>query len=283
MGAFTASSLGIGNKANRLRFRSKLAAQQAAAKALRRMPPRRLKSGWDYGPPDFIGVGVQRAGTSRWYGLITAHPGALPAVNLRGRPTKEVHYLNQVSGTRGFEGYKRHFPRQCGKIIGEWTPRYMWDGYPIQLLSEMCPEAKILVILRDPMERLESAYRYSLDRGFNTTGDALSAMLHRGLYAHQLSTIVGAFDRQKVLVLQFERCRSQPLTELKKTYDFLQLDPSFVPSTVGEATNQSSLPSSASALPAPVLDYAKHLYRKDLAHLEQMLPVDFDTGLWRND
>src|SRR2546423_434097 len=76
------------------------------------------------GPPHFIGVGVQRSGTTRWFKLITAHPQVVQAL-----PDKELHYFDRFYAG-GFTaadvaGYHSYFPRRGEQQTGEWTPLYM--------------------------------------------------------------------------------------------------------------------------------------------------------------
>ena len=86
-------------------------------------PPPPLKDGWTTGPPDYIGIGVQKAGTTRWWKLIVKHPDVV------GWQLKETHQLSRFGWRPLFdedrETYYRYFPRPEGKIVGEWTPRYM--------------------------------------------------------------------------------------------------------------------------------------------------------------
>ena len=116
--------------------------------------------GWRTGPPDFVGIGAQRSGTSWWYRGIEAHPNV---VRIKGQ-RKELHYFN-----RFWDGdvppdfadrYASLFPRPEGKLSGEWTPRYMHDYWSLPLLREAAPDARILVILRDPVERALSPYSF---------------------------------------------------------------------------------------------------------------------------
>ena len=74
---------------------------------------------------------------------------------------KELHYFD-----RFWDGdvpadlvarYHRYFPRPAGGVTGEWTPRYMYDHWSLRLLRRAASEARILVILRDPIERYRSA------------------------------------------------------------------------------------------------------------------------------
>jgi len=183
---------------------------------------------WSTGPPDFVGIGAQRSGTSWWYRGLEEHPG-IAAVEGRA---KELHYFNrfwQGEPPAGFAAeYHRMFPRPSGKLAGEWTPRYMLDFWAPALLREAAPAAKLLVLLRDPVER----YRSGVERAVRRSPEGrpidlgrVSDAVHRGLYAAQLRRVLDHFPREQLLVLQFERCRDDPLEQLARTWRFLGLEP----------------------------------------------------------
>ncbi len=189
--------------------------------------------GWRTGPPDFVGVGAQRAGTSWWHASLAAHPDV---VRVEGQP-KELHYFDRFwpgeAPTDRVERYHAFFPRPAGAITGEWTPRYMYDFWSLELLREAAPEARILVLLRDPVERYRSGLgrhlrrsgrdpeSNSLPMNLSMVADALS----RGLYHAQLRVLFEHFAPEQVLVLQFERCVQDPEPELAATCRFLGLEP----------------------------------------------------------
>ncbi|HLH27830.1 MAG TPA: hypothetical protein VKW77_02880, partial [Acidimicrobiales bacterium] len=109
--------------------------------------------GADLGPPDFVGVGASLCGTRWWYGLMTAHPRV--AVR-RGQPVG-LHYFSHF-GLRAFTDgdrlrYHRWFPRATGEVTGEWTPAYAAQPWVAPLLAEAVPEARLLLLVRDPVER----------------------------------------------------------------------------------------------------------------------------------
>ena len=76
------------------------------------------------GPPDFIGVGTQRSGTTWWFRTLLGHPQIRPP---RGR-RKELHFFDRFCtrelGDGDIAEYHELFPRLPGQIAGEWTPRY---------------------------------------------------------------------------------------------------------------------------------------------------------------
>ena len=78
--------------------------------------PPTLPEGWSVGPPDYIGIGVQKAGTTRWWKLVVAHP------EVTGEELKETHQLSHLGWRPMFdadrESYYRFFPRPAGKLVG---------------------------------------------------------------------------------------------------------------------------------------------------------------------
>ncbi len=190
-----------------------------------------LRPGERPAPPDFIGVGVQKAGTSWWYDLLAAHPRTHRSVAHR----KEQHFFDRYLD-RPFDGdavaaYHRRFARPAGTLAGEWTPRYVHDFWVPALLARAAPAAKYLVLLRDPIER----YRSGLIEAMRTepgaderdlTNDALA----RSRYAVDLGRLFAVAPRDQVLVLQFERCVADPVTNYRATLQFIGYDDDrFVP------------------------------------------------------
>lgn len=196
-----------------------------------RMPeaPPACPEGWVTGPPDVVGVGVQRSGTTWWFELIASHPGFQHAAE----SPKEVHFFDRFVDEPAPPGladdYARHFPRPPGSLAGEWTPRYMFDFWAPALLSRCAPEASLLVSLRDPVQRYLSGMAAHLEsaRRRGRRSDPMAPGLHvaRSLYAGQLERLLRYFPREQILVLQFERCLADPAAELARTFRFLGLEP----------------------------------------------------------
>ena len=211
--------------ANRLRFAATLAVRK---KQRLRVPKKR--EGEATAPPDYVGVGVQRCGTTWWDHLITSHPGVY-------RPEdrdKEIHFFDQF-GNGGWSddeigAYASYFPRREGILAGEWTPRYLYDVWTPSLIREAAPDAKILVLLRDPIARYTSGQNRHRSWGGTGSSRVVQQAFLRGCYAAQLERLFQWFPREQVLVLQFEHCRDQTRQMLSRTYEFLGLeDTSFVP------------------------------------------------------
>lgn len=181
-------------------------------------PPRRRR-GWEIGPPDFVGLGAQRAGTTWWYELLREHP------HVFGPRVKELHFF----GRPGLEEdavalareYARYFPRPPGAIAGEWTPSYLHNRHVPAQVHAAAPDARLLILLRDPVER----YRSGVARRPHREADAF----RRGFYDVQLRRWLERYPQERILVLQYERCVAEPAAELAKTFEFLGVDPGFTP------------------------------------------------------
>lgn len=237
--------------------------------------------GWETGPPDFVGVGVQRCGTTRWYDLIAAHPEvAMPS------PEKELHFFDRFF-TGGFsesdaQQYARYFPRPRGARVGEWTPLYASAPWVPPLLARAAPRARLLVLLRDPVERLLSglalAARVSARRGSDLSRYAPLDAFARGLYHAQLSRLLEHFERSQLLVLQYERCTREPAGQLRRTYEFLGVgDSGFLPSLEAHPRRQESKPALDEAARAAYVN----AYAPDVRRLAAEFP-EIDLALWPN-
>jgi hypothetical protein len=239
--------------------------------------------GWRTGPPDFVGVGAQRAGTSWWFrGAIATHPRFQPPGDL----PKELHYFDRFwdgEPEDGFaERYHALFPRPEGAFTGEWTPRYMSDFWPLRLLREAAPEARILVMLRDPVARYRSAIAreraLAEQEGTEVALPTVTDALWRGFYAEQLRRVFDAYPREQVLVLQYERCRADPAGQLAATCRFLGIE---VPSAPDERLLRP--PGGAGharpQLPDRIRDDLVAAWREDIARLAALCP-EIDVSLW---
>ncbi|HEY7147213.1 MAG TPA: sulfotransferase [Streptosporangiaceae bacterium] len=241
------------------------------------LPPPPVPPGWDVAPPDFVGVGAQRSGTTWWWGLLARHP-RIAEVELRN---KELHFFDRYLGVRDIDPavYHRYFPRPPGKICGEWTPRYMYDFWVPPMLAQAAPRARLLVLLRDPVARYLSALSLVTGRGYPVTAMLLNEHLKRSLYAHQLNMLFRNFPRDQVLVLQYEACVADPVRHLRRTLEFLDLDP-------GQWQGESALTRRVSLSNAarPDLDPATYEalldgVHRDLCTLFDLVP-SLDPGLW---
>ena len=233
-----------------------------------------VPSGWVIGPPDFVGVGAQRCGTSWWCSLLLDHPG----VSRPAEAPKEVHFFDRFCG-EPFEDahadeYASHFPKRPGTVTGEWTPRYLFDFWAPPLLARAAPDARILVLLRDPVERYRSGIfhmRWLEAPDWFVASDAFA----RGLYHEQLVRLFDVFSRERVLVLQYERCVADPEPQLRRTFEHVGLDwhpPADLTARVNPGGDDAEVPPAVAAR-------LRELYRPENERLAEL--VDVDLELWR--
>jgi hypothetical protein len=238
--------------------------------------------GWRTGPPEFVGIGAQRSGTSWWYRAIEAHPGV---VRVKGQ-RKELHYFNRFWNGEVppdfAQRYHSLFPRPPGTISGEWTPRYMHDYWSLPLLAEAAPDARILVILRDPIER----YRSGAARMVRLAEEAerplrmieITDALWRSFYHAELKRLFELYPREQGLVLQFERCLGDPGGQMRATCGFLGLEP------FDELPNQlvrERSPRDKPPLPARMHDELVTRLTDDVRQLARLCP-EIDLSAWPN-
>jgi hypothetical protein len=227
------------------------------------------------GPPDFVGIGAQKSGTTWWYDLIVAHP----EVACRADIHKERHFFGRYA-TRAFgeadsEAYHSWFPRPESRMTGEWTPDYLHQPWVPALVAMAAPDARVLLLVRDPVERFRSGLAHHRRHAGRPSPEAHADAVVRGFYGLWLEHWLQHVSRDSILVLQYERCVADPAGQLEQTYAFLGLPP-FSPS--GLRTRVS-----ASGVLAPLEPDARRrladVFAADV-HLLSTLAPDLDLDLW---
>ena len=177
------------------------------------------------GAPHFVGVGTQRSGTTWWFETLLGHPQIRSA-----RGGKELHFFDRFCvepmTDADVAAYHERFRQVPGKVTGEWTPRYMRDFWTPPLLARAAPEAKLIVMFRDPVERFRSGvpHRIAQMPGIRAES-AVSDAIERGRYASQLKRVLAHFDAARILVLQYEKCVADPAGQYRRSLRFLGVDP----------------------------------------------------------
>ena len=239
-------------------------------------PP--LGDGEQAGPPEFVGIGVQKAGTTWWYQLMVAHAGisSHPGVH------KERHFFDRFGAApmsdSDIEDYHGWFPRAAGSIAGEWTPDYFALPWVPGLLHRAAPETRLLLMLRDPVERFRSGLDHHQRMGTPRDGVTMADAVYRGFYHRALNQWLEHFPAEQILILQHERCVVDPGGQLHRTFSHLGL-----PDDLGVIAAQPARPPSAGRgqLADEVTEYLVDLYSTDVAALIDQVP-ELDVTLWPN-
>ncbi|MBR8741260.1 sulfotransferase [Nocardiopsis sp. MG754419] len=121
--------------------------------------------------PDFLICGAQRSGTTSLFKSLSRHPAVTGPVLRKG-----VHYFD-TGHHRGLDWYRSHFPLRGGlrarwgrprTRVFESSPYYLFHPLAPERIARELPEGKVVVILRDPVERAYSAHAHETARGFET-------------------------------------------------------------------------------------------------------------------
>ncbi|MBB6118945.1 sulfotransferase domain-containing protein [Nocardiopsis algeriensis] len=115
--------------------------------------------------PDFLVCGAQRCGTTSLFKALSSHPEVVGPVLRKG-----VHYFD-TGYDRGPVWYRSHFPLRAllrGRKVFESSPYYLFHPLAAERIARDLPEVRVVVVLRDPVERAFSAHAHESARGFET-------------------------------------------------------------------------------------------------------------------
>jgi len=194
--------------------------------------------------PDFIGLGVQRAGTSWIYSCLYEHPDIYA-------PVKEIHFFSRdLAWSRGHGWYESTFTnRPSDAKAGELSTSYLSSPKTPERIKNHYPNTKLFVSLRNPVERAYSNYLNDLVAGRIKHGtyfsEALSShpeYVDQGMYATQLHRFQEHFPPGQILILVYEDSLSNPVEFIQRIYRFIGVDSSFVPSLVHSRVNKGRAP-----------------------------------------
>lgn len=199
--------------------------------------------------PNFIIVGAQRSGTTSLYNYLCQHPQVMRGFR------KEVKYFG-CNYPQGINWYRSHFPYQRkmspGDITGEASPYYLFHPLAAQRIFETLPDVRLIVLLRNPIDRAYSHYYLNIRRGREELSfeEAIKAepkrlageeerikadeyhpmythktfsYLSRGIYARQLKRWFRFFSREQILVIKSEDLYGNFQSTYKKVMGFLTL------------------------------------------------------------
>jgi hypothetical protein len=207
---------------------------------------------WTYGRatsfarplPDFLILGAQKAGTTALYAYLRWHPA------VTGPSWKEVSFFDR-HWRRGVSWYRGQFPlRRSGRLVGEASPGYLFHPLAPERVLATVPDARLIVLLRDPVDRALSHYHHEVALGREPLSfeDALGAeeertrgeeermrrdgsyfshawwdytYVARGRYAEQLERWLAAFPPEQLLVLASEELAADTGGSYRRVLQFL--------------------------------------------------------------
>lgn len=208
---------------------------------------------WVRGPisaaPFLIVAGTYRSGTTSLYTYLAGHPQvAASSVKEPAFFFSERYRQARPAYPPGHEveAYLSLFkPKPDARVWLEATPNYLHDPGCAERIRYALPEARIVVVLRDPVERIVSWYKHVRLQGWLPEdlpiGDWVARQLAapaapagyvdlalgHGRYAADLARYIEVFGRERVLVLWFDALERDPRAAMRRVAAFAGLDPAY--------------------------------------------------------
>src|SRR5712691_12262846 len=206
--------------------------------------------------PDFLVIGAPKAGTTALHAALARHPGLFMS------PVKEPKFFlsDGPPPTKGGPGdaltYREHIWRRPeyealfdaappGTLRGESTPLYLYDRAAVRRIRETLPGARLIVVVRDPVERAHSNWAHLWSAGLEPVGDFVRACaaeqgrvaagwapfwhyIRLGRYAEQLDHLFLRFPREQVFILRYRALLDTPALALDDICKFLGVHPGII-------------------------------------------------------
>ena len=207
--------------------------------------------------PDFFIIGAPKAGTTALHAALAAHPGLFMST------VKEPKFFltdgpppTRGGGPGDVQTYREHIWRRPeyealfdaappGTLRGESTPFYLYRQDAQERIRALIPEAKLIVILRDPVERAHSNWTHLWSAGLDPIGDFVRACAEEdariaagwadfwhytrlGRYGEQLENLFLRFPREQVFLLRYRALINAPAQILDDICEFLGVHPGII-------------------------------------------------------
>jgi hypothetical protein len=177
--------------------------------------------------PTFVVIGAHKAGTTSLFHYLASHPDVYMP------PEKELHFFTEHNWDRGLDWYRSKFDGAGSvRAVGEASPGYTcwprFDRVPERMV-EVLPEARLVYIVRHPVERLVAHYRHDSFHWGNQ-GPIEEALLDyrqylsRSMYALQIERFLAYFPRRQLLVVVSEELQASRETVISKVHQFIGVD-----------------------------------------------------------
>lgn len=209
------------------------------------------------GMPDFLVIGAPKAGTTALHVALSRHPqvfmsavkepkffltdGTEPVA--RGGPGDSRTIREQVWRREDYEALFDPAPE--GALKGESTTLYLRDRDAQRRIHDTIPDAKLIAVLRDPVDRAHSNWTHLHSAGLEPEDDFLKACdleperaakgwapfwryLEQGRYGEQIEHLYSLFTKEQVLILLYRDYRERPVEILDEVCEFLGIAPGVI-------------------------------------------------------
>lgn len=205
--------------------------------------------------PNFIIIGCQRCGTTSLFNYLVKHPCIV------GSYVKEIHYFD-INYDKRLSWYKAHFPVDRNRFVRfsnkqniitcEATPYYIMHPHAAKRISTIIPNVKLILLLRNPVDRAYSSYLMRANRGaeklsfeesirleerrlegefgkmilsenYDSRHFRKSSYITRGKYIDQIKSWLHYFPKEQFFIETSDVFFENPSNTLKRIYDFLEV------------------------------------------------------------
>lgn len=236
---------------------------------------------------NFMVIGVQKAGTTALFDYLGDHP------DLALSAEKELHFFDDETqdwAQPSYDRYHARFPRADGRIRGEATPIYIYWPGALERIAAYNPDAKLILMLRDPVARAWSHWRMEARRGVEMHDFAWCirqgrrrlfeadpwghhrefSYVERGFYGEQIERLYRLFPERQVLVRKAEDLRADPARVLGEVADFLETERMAPPAArdVHVGDDQGDPPAADQA-------WLRQIYAPDSARLKALIGIAY--------
>ena len=211
--------------------------------------------------PHFIIIGVGRAGTTALYSYLIQHPSVYGTVSENKKTASDIHFFEYMTST-SISWYKSHFPillsnldsKKNSSITGEFTSTYFYHPDVPQRIHQLLPNVKLILILRNPIDKVYSTYyqqfRYgeistsfeetieselrrieimNKNPGFHSQNPNIlnfvsQNILRHGIYADYFEKWFEFFNKEQILILDGDELKSDTKNSLKNVFNFLNIE-----------------------------------------------------------
>ncbi len=192
--------------------------------------------------PDYLIIGETKCGTTSFYNYLIQHPKILDTYGNGDQVdeiyrTKEIRFFDRYFD-RGVEWYKSCFPdTKEGEITGEATPMYMYRTLALFRIKQVVPQAKFIIQLRNPVDRLYSNYQHyhkwvpgfkekyrDFAHYLNSARDTDYFLIDKGIYVQTIERWFSFFPEEQFFIFSLEELQQNPQKVYSAALKFLGVE-----------------------------------------------------------
>lgn len=235
----------------------------------------------------FLVVGVQKAGTTALFDYLADDPSLCLPDN------KEIHFFDNDGldwSLPDYSAYHAHFPANDPRPKGEATPIYLYWPGALDRIAKYNPRVRLVVMLRDPVERAWSHWRMETSRGVEQNAFSWCirqgrqrlfdcepwghhrefSYVERGFYGEQMAKLLDIFPNDQVLVLRAEDLKSDPEGNLGRVNQLIGARGRPI-----ATSRQSHVGPIVEGLSAADIDHLRSLYQADQRRLKALTGIHY--------